>query len=57
MFERRKGEKKSKPRFFQIQKGRVSEWFKEAVLKTVDAARYPGVRIPPLPFIKNEDCN
>ena len=27
----------------------MSEWSKEAVLKTVDGLRRPGVRIPPLP--------
>ena len=27
----------------------MSEWFKEAVLKTVELARVPGVRIPPPP--------
>src|SRR3546814_12562556 len=29
--------------------GRVSEWFKEPVLKTGDGATRPWVRIPPLP--------
>jgi hypothetical protein len=29
--------------------GSVSEWSKEAVLKTVEGLRPPGVRIPPLP--------
>jgi hypothetical protein len=29
--------------------GRVSEWFKEPVLKTGVPARAPWVRIPPLP--------
>ena len=42
---------------FPNKKGRVSEWFKEAVLKTVDAARYPGVRIPPRPFHKKMDIH
>ncbi len=36
--------------FFKYkQKGQVSEWFKEVVLKTTDGASYPGVRIPPCP--------
>ena len=29
--------------------GRVAEWFKATVLKTVDGETYPWVRIPPLP--------
>ena len=33
-------------------KGQVSEWFKEVVLKTTDGVSYPGVRIPPCPFLK-----
>ena len=31
--------------------GDVSEWFKEAVLKTVEPSRVPWVRIPPSPPI------
>src|SRR5690242_9562203 len=33
-------------------RGEVAEWFKAAVLKTVEAGRLPGVRIPssPPPF-------
>lgn len=30
--------------------GDVSEWFKEAVLKTVESLRVPWVRIPPPPL-------
>ena len=29
--------------------GRVAEWFKALVLKTIDGASRPWVRIPPLP--------
>ena len=39
---------------FKKESGQVSEWFKEVVLKTTDAARYPGVRIPPCPFLYPE---
>jgi hypothetical protein len=30
--------------------GEVAEWFKAAVLKTVELERVPGVRIPPSPI-------
>lgn len=29
--------------------GEVAEWFKAAVLKTVEVSQPPGVRIPPSP--------
>src|SRR6476659_1506112 len=32
-----------------IARGEVAEWFKAAVLKTVEAERLPGVRIPSSP--------
>src|SRR2546428_1495258 len=32
-----------------IQRGEVAEWFKAAVLKTVEVERLPGVRIPSSP--------
>jgi hypothetical protein len=32
-----------------ITRGEVAEWFKAAVLKTVEAERLPGVRIPSSP--------
>jgi hypothetical protein len=34
---------------FQRQFGEVAEWFKAAVLKTVEVERLPGVRIPSSP--------
>ena len=37
-------------------RGGVAEWFKAAVLKTVDVSQRPGVRIPPPPPFSSPFC-
>jgi hypothetical protein len=46
------GRQKAQARAFVLRDGKVAEWFKATVLKTVVGASPPWVRIPPFPPIK-----